>query len=190
MWAWPTPRFQWVTWTLTSTTLSLWRRIAACHSSSVRQCHGPIDLHPPALWLLLCSTQVSAADMKLCICAAVMTDAICEAVKALDVEWCCRTEMDSQIISRLCSRISHIFHPKVTQIFSTLYPQTPPRLLRCDWLRGPPRACPFPGMYPPGQGSSSDPSAMNWPTARRCDTLVFCSFDVLLYIYHCTLYFL
>lgn len=88
--AWPRPRFQWASWTLTSTTLSPWRHIAACQCSLVRQRHGLIDHHPPALWLHLCTTQVSAADRSQwsdSICVAVMTDAICESNYAAGVRW-------------------------------------------------------------------------------------------------------
>lgn len=68
-WAWRTPRSLWVTWMLTSTTPSLLRHIVVYPCSLGRRYHRLIDHHPAVLWLLLCSIQVGATGMTLCIWA-------------------------------------------------------------------------------------------------------------------------
>ena len=111
-WVWLTPRFLWASWTLTSTTPSPWRHTAAWRCSLARRRHQLIDRHPPALWLHPCSTQVSAADTGQrsdAIYAVAMTDAICEALTALQAELCCGSEINSHIIRRERSNIFHIF---------------------------------------------------------------------------------
>lgn len=115
--AWPTPRFQWVSWTHTSTTPSLWRHIVACHCSPVRQRHGLICHHPPTLWLHLCTTQVSEAFM------SQWSDVICAAVMRFYLQ---SSDSDMNFSDFISWKQSHIFHT-----FGVFHI---PKILKGSWL--------------------------------------------------------
>lgn len=98
---WLTPRCQWVSWTLISTTPSPWRRSVACLClAAVRRRLGLPGCRPPPLWLRLCTTQVSSADRRPgcdAICSAVMTDAIWDSVTALQIQLTHKEEINKGV---------------------------------------------------------------------------------------------